>query len=148
MRGIAVRILFVTVWLTATHLAAAFGAEHDNSSSKAQPARGVVVSATNPAVVPDEGLRIALVGIIDERCPIELRCVWAGHAAVTLNIELDGQPAETVVIGTVAVPEIKLRPEAEVGPYRFTLLRLQPRNSAASKPALSQYAATVLVAKR
>jgi len=143
------------VKLTASvaHLAAAlFGACACAGSQQAEIQRGqvapytVTVGVAALATIPEEGLTISVVAVKDDRCPVEVQCVWAGHAAVTLQVSKAGA-ADEIKIGTPAPASMKLPSEATYGSYRFSLLSLEPSKSL-SKPAIqSAYRATVQVSK-
>jgi hypothetical protein len=105
------------------------------------------VEASRPLVIAEEGLRIELLDVKDDRCPAELRCISAGHAAVTLRVARGDSPPMTIVIGSEP-SEVGLPSEADVGAYRVGLWRLDPKYSAVSRPALTDYKASVQVTKR
>ena len=107
----------------------------------------VTVAVGAPATVPEEGLTIAVVAVKDDRCPVEVQCVWAGHAAVTLQVSKAGGSAE-ITIGTPAPASMKLPSEATYGPYRFSLLSLEPGKSLSNPAPQSAYRATVQVSKQ
>src|SRR5687767_13040683 len=111
MRSVCLTALVLAACLPAT----AWPATAEQASPpSAHPVR-VRVSASNPVTLANEGLRIGLVTITDDRCPHEVRCVWEGHAAVTLALEGPGLPYTVVVIGTDTLPDINLSSEAAVG---------------------------------
>lgn len=105
----------------------------------------VTVELGKPARISEAGLVIELVAVKDDRCPVEISCVWAGHAEITLEVSQSGQPAKTVVIGTPAPASMRLPFEAVHGSYRFGLAALAPANSQAEPPAQADYRATVQV---
>lgn len=105
----------------------------------------ITVELGKPARIADAGLVIELVSVKDTRCPVEVRCVWAGHAEVTLQVSQAGQAAKTLVIGTPAPASMKLPFEAVHGSWRFGLVSLEPANSQANPPAQTDYRATVQV---
>ncbi len=107
----------------------------------------VTVQLGKPAVIPEEALTVELVAVKDNRCAVEVKCVWAGHAEVTLQVSKSGTAAKALVIGTLAPANMNLPFEATYGSYRFTLLGLEPGNSLANPVAQSAYRATVAVSK-
>ena len=107
----------------------------------------VTVAIGAPASVPEEGLSISVVSIKDDRCPVEVQCVWAGHAGVTLQVSKGGAAAE-ITIGTPAPASMKLPSEATYGPYRSSLVSLEPAKSLSNPAAQSAYQATVHVSKQ
>lgn len=105
----------------------------------------VTVELGKPARITEAGLIVELIAVKDTRCPVEVRCVWAGHAEVTLQVSQSGRPAKTVVIGTPAPASMKLPFEAVFESYRFGLTTLEPANSQAKPPAQADYRATVQI---
>jgi hypothetical protein len=105
----------------------------------------VTLELGKPARIPESGLVIELVAVKDNRCPVEVRCIWAGHAEVTLQVSQAGQPAKTVVIGTSAPAGMNLPYEAVYESCRFGLEALAPANSLAEPPAKADYRATVQI---
>lgn len=81
------------------------------------------------AVVAEESLSVKLVEINDSRCPAKVTCVWAGHAAVTLQASKPGQAPATLVIGSQAPAAMGLPYEASYAGYRFHLLALEPTDT-------------------
>ncbi len=106
----------------------------------------ITIRYGQPARIAPAGLEIALIAVKDDRCPMEARCIWAGHAAVTLKISQAGA-ASTVIIGTPAPPDMKLAGDADVGQYRLHLENLEPANSTSGRK-LSDYRATVTLTPR
>ena len=107
----------------------------------------VTVELGKPAVIPEEVLTVELVAVKDNRCAVEVKCVWAGHAEVTLQVSKPGTAAKALAIGTLAPASMNLPFEATYGSYRFALLGLEPGNSLAKPVAQSAYRATVQVSK-
>ena len=107
----------------------------------------VTVAVGAPASVAEEGLTISAVAVKDDRCPVEVQCIWAGHAGVTLQVSKGGSPAE-ITIGTPAPASMKLPSEATYGSYRFSLVSLEPAKSLSKPAAQSAYRATVQVSKQ
>ena len=117
----------------------------------AQPSRRqmapytVTLELGKPAVIPQEALNVELLEVKDNRCAVEVQCVWAGHAEVTLRVSKARTAAQALVIGTLAPASMKLPFEATYGSYRFALLGLEPGNSLSKPVAQSAYRATVQV---
>jgi len=129
-----------------------FGVSACAGSQQAKTQRGqvapyiVTVGVGAPATIPEEGLNISVVAVKDDRCPVEVQCVWAGHAVVTLQVSKAGT-ADEIKIGTPAPASMKLPSEATYGSYRFSLLSLEPGKSLSKPAAQSAYRATVQVSK-
>ena len=107
----------------------------------------VEVTRETPARIASEKLRIALVDVEDSRCPVNARCVWAGHAKVTLSVTRAGK-RRTIVIGTPAPIDMHLPQDADLGAYHFSLVALEPDNPGGSAEGAPHYRATVKVTKR
>lgn len=107
----------------------------------------VEVTREAPARIASEKLRIALVDVEDSRCPANARCVWAGHAKVTLSVTRAGK-RRTIVIGTPAPIDMHLPQDADLGAYHFSLVALDPDNPGGSAEGAPHYRATVNVTKR
>ena len=85
----------------------------------------VILARGQQAVVADESLTVRLVEINDSRCPATVTCVWAGHAAVTLQVSKPGLAPATVVIGSQAPASRGLPYEASYAGHLFHLLALE-----------------------
>ncbi len=107
----------------------------------------VTVAVGEPAVIPEESLTVEILAVKDNRCPVEVQCIWAGHAEVTLQVSKLGTAAKAIAIGTPAPASMNLPFEATYGSYRFVLLGLEPGNSLSKPVAQSLYRATVQVSK-
>jgi hypothetical protein len=107
----------------------------------------VTVTLGKPAVISEEALTVELLAVKDNRCAVEVKCVWAGHAELTLQVSKPGTAAKALVIGTLAPASMNLPFEATYGSYRFTLLGLEPGNSLSKPVAQSDYRATIQVSK-
>ncbi len=103
------------------------------------------VNATrgSPVTVRSASLRIELLRVTDSRCPREVQCVWAGHAAVQLRVTQRGSPAETLSIGTRAPDGMKLPFDATVAGHRLHLVRLTPAPSVERKVSAARYRASI-----
>ena len=152
-RGTGVQKLSARAVPVLSLTAVLFGASACAGSQRAETQRGqvppykVTVAIGTPVSVPEEGLAISVVAVKDDRCPVEVQCVWAGHAAVTLLVAKAGASAE-ITIGTPAPASMKLPSEATYGSYRFALLNLEPGKSLTAPVAQSAYRATVQVSKQ
>lgn len=71
-----------------------------------------------------EGVQLAfgIDSIVDSRCPKNVDCAWEGDGAVSLSLRVDGN-AKTVTLHTNAQVG---PPDADVGPYRISLIALDP----------------------
>ena len=107
----------------------------------------VTVSLGKPAVILEEALTVELLEVKDNRCAVEVQCIWAGHAEVTLQVAKAGAASKALAIGTLAPASMNLPFEATYGSYRFALLGLEPGNSLLKPAAQSAYRAAVQVSK-
>lgn len=112
------------------------------------PTYTVSVSQARPATLMEEKLSLRLVGVKDSRCPEGVRCIWAGHAAVTLAVSQKGGPSQEVVIGTEAPDNLNLPFKAGYGPYTLSLVKLEPRPTKDRGVPLPRYVATVQVTRQ
>jgi hypothetical protein len=107
----------------------------------------VTVSQDRPATLAQEQFTLRLTDVRDSRCPAGARCVWAGHAAVSLTVDKAGTPPQAVVIGTAAPENLKLPGKASYGPYTLALSRLDPSPTKDGGVPLQRYVATVQVTR-
>lgn len=105
----------------------------------------VTLVATSPVQVGREPLSLQLVAVRDQRCPSDVRCAWAGHATVAVQVRREGASPQTILLGTPSPPAMHLPGEASAGPYRFRLVDLEPANHSTTPPTLLQYRARVRV---
>jgi hypothetical protein len=123
------------------------------ADSRAEPPKAdpaiytITLSRGQPVLIPAESLTVELMEIKDGRCPAGAACIWAGHAAVTLQVSKPGSAVETVTIGTQAPPHMKLPFDATYGRYLFHLVELESGESQAASKAAIPFRATVSVSK-
>lgn len=97
------------------------------------------------ATLKREGLLIKFVKVKeDSRCPADVQCIWAGNAAVQLQVSMRGRSGKSLTLNSDSAP-------ASVGEdqyrgYKFKLVDLSPYpRSRKGKP--QGYVATLLVSK-
>jgi hypothetical protein len=97
------------------------------------------------ARVTGESIAVAFEGVAgDSRCPVDVTCVWAGDAVVTL----------TLAVGTAEPTRIELHTnpsfqrEALVAGYRVALNALAPSRRTGVDIPQSGYEATIVVTRR
>ena len=90
-------------------------------------------------------LRIRFVTVEnDSRCPSDVTCVWAGNAAVRLQLGT-GKGSKTVTLNTSKSPSFV--GETEYHGYKVKLVELNPYPRSDRKIAPRDYTATLLVNK-
>ena len=94
----------------------------------------IVLARGQQAVIAAESLTVELTGINDSRCPAKVTCIWAGHAAVTLQVRKPGLVPATLLIGTQSSAGMELPYEASYAGLRFHLLALEAGNGKAPAP--------------
>lgn len=119
----------------------------EESSRVSSPVHTIVLARGQQAVIANESLTVELVEINDSRCPAEVACIWAGHAAVTLRVGKPGSAAGRVVIGTEAPSGMDLPADATYAGYVFHLLELEPGSAEGPVQATSSQRATIRVSR-
>jgi hypothetical protein len=90
-------------------------------------------------------LRIRFVAVEnDSRCPSDVTCVWAGNAAVRLQLGT-GRDSKSVTLNTSKSPSFSS--ETEYHGYKVALISLSPYPRSDRKIARRNYTATLLVSK-
>jgi hypothetical protein len=120
------------------------------AQAEASAAWVITVSKQQPATIPQESLSVDVVSVKDNRCAVEVQCVWAGYAELTLRVTTASGDAGTVVVGGPPRPSSGGASPAppKFGAYRFSLVSLEPGNSMAKPVAPASYRATLSVEKR
>lgn len=79
------------------------------------------------ALLPSEQLSIQFVAVLeDSRCPVDVQCVWAGNAKVSIEIKQSGHATQTRILNSNLEP----REVAYEGfQIRFEDLAPQPRSN-------------------
>jgi hypothetical protein len=103
----------------------------------------IVVTRGRPASARSSSFRVELLSVKDSRCPLEVQCVWAGHAVVLLRVTRRGGASDTVSIGTSAPNSMKLPFDATVFRRRLHLVQLTPAPSVERKVPLAQYRVSI-----
>lgn len=119
----------------------------DQPPQVSSPTHTIVLARGQRTVIADESLTVEPVEINDSRCPAEVTCIWAGHAAVTLQVSKPGSPAGRVVIGSEAPSSMKLPSDANYGGYLFHLVELERGSADGSTEAVPAQRATIKVSR-
>ncbi len=116
-------------------------------STKTSDAYTISLTPGKHFSIPEENLTITLIRVNDSRCPAGAKCVWAGQASVTLQVNKVGVHEQSLIIGTPVPKNINLSSDAIYDTYRFNLVSLDPEKSH-TKPATSPgYRAVIQITK-
>lgn len=103
------------------------------------------LKAGRQVTVKGTKLRIRFVAVEnDSRCPSDVTCVWAGNAAVQLQLGT-GRSSKTVTLNTSKSPSFA--GETEYRGYKVKLVDLSPYPRSDRKIVRRDYTATLLVSK-
>lgn len=103
------------------------------------------LKAGRQVTVKGTKLRIRFVAVEnDSRCPSDVKCVWAGNAAVQLQLGT-GTGSKTVTLNTSKSPSFA--GETEYRGYKVELVDLRPYPRSDRKIVRRDYTATLLVSK-
>ena len=94
----------------------------------------VILARGQQALIAAESLSVKLTDINDSRCPAMVACVWAGHAAVTLQVSKPGLAPATLLIGTRAPAGMQLPYEASYAGLQLHLLALEAGDGTLAAP--------------
>jgi hypothetical protein len=93
-----------------------------------------------------ERLRIRFAAVKeDSRCPSDVTCIWAGNAAVQLDVSTSRRDSKLLTLNTGGTSS--LPGEVQYRGYRLRLLELNPYPSSKQKIAPGDYTATLLISK-
>jgi len=120
-------------------------AARSGSPLKAPSMYTITLAPGHPANITAESLTIELLSVKDDRCPVGVSCIWAGHAAVTLQVSKPGMTTQTIAVGSEAPAHMRLPYDAAFGNYRLHLVKLEPGNTQSPTTA---YRATISVSTR
>ena len=123
-------------------------------NAKPRPAVTLKTVRLNKEFTLSEEQRVTLKGISfwikfvavesDSRCPSDVNCVWAGNAAVQVEVST-GRRSKTLTFNTGR--SAALVSAIEYKSYRIKLVDLSPYPRSDRKIARGDYAATLLVTK-
>lgn len=97
-----------------------------NRSAAQSAPQSVALGVGERAALNRSGLIIKLIEVKDGRCRANMRCVWAGHATVTIVVSKPGVSAQSLILGTEAPANLKLPFDARYAGYRLVLTELTP----------------------
>jgi hypothetical protein len=90
-----------------------------------------------------DDVRLTLKSVTDDsRCPVDVTCVWEGDAKVSIEVITPSPRAEHELHTTGRESH-----EAKHGPYRVTLVKLEPAPRSTVTISSSDYRATLVVVR-
>ena len=117
----------------------------NNAPDSVRLGREFKLKAGRQVTVKGTKLRIRFVAVEnDSRCPSDVTCVWAGNAAVQLQLGT-GRGSKTVTLNTSKSPSFA--GETEYRGYKVKLVDLSPYPRSDRKIVRRDYTATLLVSK-
>ena len=123
---------------------AADGSPHSKGRTQvARLGREFRLRARHQVTLKGESLRIKFVEVKeDSRCPADVKCIWAGNAAVRLDVSIRGRGSKSLTLNTTGnLPPLDYRG------YKIRLVELSPYPRSDRKIAVVDYVVTLLVNK-
>jgi hypothetical protein len=126
---------------------AAYGNPHSKGRTQvARLGREFRLRARQQVTLKGESLRIKFVEVKeDSRCPADVKCVWAGNAAVRLDVSIRGRGSKSLTLNTNS--SSSLVDENLYRGYRVKLVELTPYPRSDHQIAADNYVVTLLVNK-
>jgi len=116
-------------------------------TATAQLGHEFVLAGGQDAMVDGAGLRLKFERVLDDsRCPKRVSCVWTGAARIAVVVTPDGQQPTTLEFDTNPAPG-QTHLTDTVGGYIVELRSLDPYPETPGTIALTDYRATMLVAR-
>lgn len=104
------------------------------------------LSVGQQVTLEGQRLRIKFVAVKeDSRCPSDVTCIWAGNAAVQLDVSTSRRDRKMLALNTAGISA--LPGEMQYRGYKLRLLGLNPYPSSKQKIAPGDYTVTLLVTK-
>jgi hypothetical protein len=92
-----------------------------------------------------QSLRIKFAAVKeDSRCPADVTCVWAGNAAVRLEVSIRGRGSKSVTLNTNSRSSLV---DDQYRGYKVKLVGLSPYPRSSQRIAAGDYIVTLLVSK-
>jgi hypothetical protein len=126
---------------------AAEGNPHSKGQTQvARLGRPFILRAGRQVTLKGETLRIKFVAVEDDsRCPSDVKCVWAGNAAVRLDVSTSRRDGKSLTLNTGGTSA--LVGETQYQGYKLRLVGLNPYPRSDQKIAAGDYTVTLLVSK-
>jgi hypothetical protein len=94
--------------------------------------------------IKDINLRITFRSVQeDSRCPVDVTCVWAGNAKLSMEVKRSKKKFIEASLNTTLNPQ-----EIEFKGYTVKLLRVTPERKANASPEPADYEATLVVSEK
>lgn len=124
---------------------AAYGSPHSKGRTQvARLGREFRLRAQQQVTLKGESLRIKFVGVKeDSRCPADVKCVWAGNAAVRIDVSIRGRGSKSLALNTTGNS-----PPLDYRGYKIRLVELSPYPRSNRKIAEGDYVVTLLVDRK
>lgn len=108
--------------------------------------RPFTLRAGRQVTLKGEKLRIRFAAVTeDSRCPADVKCVWAGNAAVRVDVTTSGRSEESLTLNTGRGSSFAS--DAKYQGYKVKLVDLSPYPRSDRKIAAGDYVVTLLVSK-
>lgn len=102
--------------------------------------------ARHQVTLKREGLQIRFAVVKeDSRCPADVKCIWAGNAAVQLDVSIRGRGRKSLTLNTNGGSS--LVDENHYRGYTVKLVELSPYPRSTKNIAAGDYVVTLLVSK-
>jgi hypothetical protein len=108
--------------------------------------RAFKLRAGQQVTLKGKSLRIKFAAVEeDSRCPADVKCVWAGNAAVRLDVRTNRRDGKSLTLNTS--DRSSSGDEARYEGYKFKLMDLSPYPQSDRKIMPGDYVVTLLVSK-
>lgn len=92
---------FACAMLIGCYNAAGVSVQAKGASQVAHLGREFKLRIRRQVTLKGESLRIKFVAVKeDSRCPADVQCIWAGNAAVQLDVSIRGRPGKSLTLNT------------------------------------------------
>jgi hypothetical protein len=136
-------IAFATLILLGSGNAANGNPHSKSGAPAARIGREFKLRARHQVTLKGENLRIRFAAVTeDSRCPADVKCVWAGNAAIRLEVSSGGRDHKTLMLNTTGNS-----PPVRYNHYEIKLVELSPYPRTSRKIAPGDYVVKLLVSK-
>jgi hypothetical protein len=118
-------------------------AQHPSGATKVTLGQEFNIKNGGQVIVNGENLRITFSSVsADSRCPTGAQCVWAGNAAIAVEIAKKKKKQTVVTLNTSSEPK-----EVAYKRYKIRLVALSPHPKVNETIDQKEYEATFLITK-